>query len=68
MSETILKQISKDLEFVKERVIDIEGELADLSSNFYDIKPEYLKKLKSIEKEKSIPFKNMAELRKIIEG
>lgn len=34
-----------------------------------EIRPEYLNKLKRIEKEeKGIPFKNMAELRKLFEG
>jgi len=30
-----------------------------------ELRPEYIKKLKRIEKEKGIPFKNIAELRKI---
>ena len=33
-----------------------------------ELRPEYEKKLKGIEKEKSIPFKNIKELRKMIEG
>jgi len=33
-----------------------------------ELRPEYLEKLKRIEKEEGIPFKNIAELRKIIEG
>ena len=33
-----------------------------------ELRPEYIKKLKRIEKEKGIPFKNIEELRKIIEG
>lgn len=33
-----------------------------------ELRPEYLKKLKRIKKEKGITFKNIAELRKIIEG
>ena len=33
-----------------------------------ELRPEYVKKLASIQKEKGIPFRNMAELRKIIEG
>ena len=33
-----------------------------------EIRPEYLEKLKRIDKEKGIKFKNMAELRKLIEG
>lgn len=33
-----------------------------------ELKPEYLKKLEKIEKEKGIPFKSINELRRIIEG
>lgn len=33
-----------------------------------ELRPEYIKKLKKIEKEKGIPFENIDELRKIIEG
>ena len=32
-----------------------------------ELRPEYIKKLQKIEKEKGIPFKNIIELRKIIE-
>ena len=32
-----------------------------------ELRPEYVKKLERIQKEKGIPFRNMAELRKIIE-
>ncbi len=32
-----------------------------------ELRPEYLEKLNRLEKEKGIPFRNMAELRKIIE-
>jgi len=32
-----------------------------------ELRPEYVKKLSKLEKEKRIPFKNIAELRKIIE-
>ncbi len=33
-----------------------------------ELRPEYIKKLEKIQKQKGVPFKNMAELRKIIEG
>jgi len=33
-----------------------------------ELRPEYLVKLGKIRKEKGIPFKNIGELRKIIEG
>ena len=66
MSRTILKQIASDLADVKKRIIRIEDELIDLS--LYEVRPEYLKKLKRLEKQKGTPFKNISELRKITEG
>lgn len=33
-----------------------------------ELRPEFLEKLKRIEKQKGIPFRNISELRKIIEG
>ena len=33
-----------------------------------ELRPEYVEKLKKLEKQKGLPFKNMAELRKLIEG
>ena len=33
-----------------------------------ELRPEYIKKIKRIEKEKGIPFKDINELRRIIEG
>jgi len=51
------------------------SEAIDLVVNGYEesilepeLRPEYIKKLQKIEKEKGIPFKNIIELRKIIEG
>ena len=32
-----------------------------------ELKPEFIEEMKQIEKEKGIPFKNVAQLRKIIE-
>ncbi len=41
--------------------------VSEYEENFLEpeLRPEYTKKLKRIEKEKSIPFKNIAELRKM---
>lgn len=33
-----------------------------------ELRPEYVQKLQRLEKEKKIPFKNLNELRRIIEG
>ena len=50
------------------------SEAIDLVVNGYEesilepeLRPEYIQKLEKIEKEKGIPFKNIIELRKIIE-
>jgi len=58
MSETILKQIAKDITFVKERVIGIESELADLASDLEEVRPEYLEKLKKIEQQHGKVFES----------
>jgi len=54
MAETILKQIAKDVSIVKEKVEDIEAELADIASDLHEVRPEYLERLKRIEKEGTI--------------
>jgi len=51
----------KVLENFKKTEVE-EDEFDDL-----EVKPEYLEKLKNIEKEEGISFKNVEELRKIIE-
>jgi len=56
-----LKAIQKDVQFIKHVFIE------DVKLN-EEVRPEYLQKLKKIQKQKGIPFKNIAELRKIIEG
>ena len=33
-----------------------------------ELRPEYIQKLEKLQKQRGVPFKNMAELRKIIEG
>ena len=48
--------INKALEEYEEEVMELK------------LKPEYVQKLNKIQKEKGIPFKNVSELRKMIEG
>ena len=51
MSDKILQQIAADVALVKEKVQVIEDELIDLSFDLHEIKPEYEKRLRNIEKE-----------------
>ncbi len=55
-----LKDKGEAIQVVVERYIEEENEP--------ELRPEYLEKLKKLEKQKGTPFKNIDELRKIIEG
>ncbi len=55
-----LKNKSQAANLIVEKYEDVELEP--------ELRPEYIEKLEKIEKEKGIPFKNMDELRQIIEG
>ncbi len=64
---------NKFSEYCKENGISMSKQInffikSQIDSEFSQIKKSYLNKLREIEKEKGIPFKNMDELRKIIEG
>ena len=58
----MLSQITSKLENIEAEVKEIKGEVG------LEVKPEYVEKLKNIRKEKGIPFKNIDELRQIIEN
>ncbi|MBI2651945.1 hypothetical protein HYX00_00645 [Candidatus Woesearchaeota archaeon] len=57
----MLNHIASKLENIEAEVKEIKGEMG------LEVRPEYLTKLKSIRKEKGIPFKNIDELRQMIE-
>jgi len=44
--------------------------VSEYEENFLEpqLRPAYIKKLKKLDKEKGIPFRNIAELREIVEG
>ncbi len=58
--------------FCKENGISMSKQVEKFMRNFINrepkVKAEYLKKLGELEKEEGIPFKNIEELRRIIEG
>jgi hypothetical protein len=49
-------------EAIAKIVIECGGEILEP-----ELRPEFIEKIKIIEKEKAIPFKNISELRKLIE-
>lgn len=63
----VLKQLQSDVSFLKQRVSALEAEMKVIDSDIHEVRPEYLKKLARIEKGKFHHFKNMDELRKMIE-
>lgn len=52
----------------KSQAINIMAEKYEQEIVEPELRPEYIEKLEKIQKQKGVPFKNMAELRKIIEG
>ena len=65
---TILKQMARDLKFLKQKIIVMDEELEDISNGLYEVRPEYIGKLKRIEKEGIFhTFDSVDDLRKAIE-
>ena len=58
---SIMSQINTKLERIEVDVREIKDEIG------LEVRPEYVEKLNNIRKEKGIPFKNIDELRQIIE-
>ena len=52
----------------KSQAINVMAEEYEESVMEPQLRPEYIKKLQKIQKQKAMPFKNIDELRKIIEG
>ena len=57
----MLSHINSKLENIETEVKEIKGEMG------LEVRPEYVEKLNNIRKEKGISFKNIDELRQIIE-
>jgi len=65
----LLKEIRDELFFLTKKVIIIEEEVDAISSDLHLVRPEYVKKLKKIDKEgKFNSFKSIDELRNAIEA
>jgi len=58
----LLKQMQNDISFMRQRIIVIEEEVDEISSDLHrELNPEFLKRLESIQKQKGIRFNSMKE-------
>lgn len=65
----LLKEIRDELFFLSKKVIIIEEEIDAISNDIHTVRPEYIKKLKKIDKEgKFNSFKTIGDLRNAIEA
>ena len=63
--ETVyLKQISDDISFIKKKILELEEDVHEISADLHEVRPEYIEKLKRIEKEPSKRYKNLEEFEK----
>ena len=68
MSSRILVKIQKDLEFIKTKLIVIDNEIEDISNDLHEVRPEYIKKIKTLDKKgRFSSFPSVDELRSEIE-
>lgn len=64
----LLKQMQNDISFMKNKIIIIEEEVDAISGDMHEVRPEYIKRIREIEKKgKFRSFKNIDELKKAIE-
>jgi cob(I)alamin adenosyltransferase len=64
--EQILERIAEDVSFIKAEIIVIKNEVEELKKE--EIKPEYLKKLKNMERKGRFhQFKSIDDLKKVVE-
>ena len=68
MEQELLNKISKDLEFVKQKVIIMDNELEDISNDLHKVRPSYLEKLKKIKKGKFHSFDTKKEFLDFVEN
>lgn len=54
MSEQLLRQMSKDISEMKEKITSLEGSMEEISIDMHDANPEYVKKLEKIDNEGSV--------------
>ena len=68
MATNILAKIQKDLEFIKSKIIVIDNELEDISNDLHKVRPEYIKKIRRLDKKGNFSsFSSVDELSNEIE-
>ncbi len=58
----ILKHIQSDIALVKQKILIMEEDINEISSDLHrELNPEFVKRLENIQKQKGIRFSNMKE-------
>ncbi len=66
MTEMLINQrIMDELTFLKEKILKIEMDVSEINDDLHQVRPEYVKKLKNIDKGK---FISRAELERELES
>lgn len=53
-STTLLKKMAKDIGFMKQKLVVIESEVREIGEELLEVRPEYLEKIKKMEKEGTV--------------
>ena len=62
MTETeLLRKISKDLDFLKKKILEIEERLELITSDLHPVKKEYLERLNELKKEGTVSGRKFEE-------
>ncbi len=59
-----LKQISDDLSFIKKKIVELEQNVQEINGDLHEVRPDYIQKLKKIEKEPTKKYGNLEEMEK----
>lgn len=57
----LMENLAKDLRFIKDQILEIKTDVSELNEDLHVVRPEYIQKLKKIQRGKFIRVKNFAE-------
>lgn len=63
-----LEKLIKDIKFLKDEIEEIKTDVKEVHDDLHIVRPEYIRKLKKIEKGKFHTFSSIKELKKKIEN